>query len=201
MPLYLPRSFSHSRRRISWRFFAALIVLLLAAALIATACHHRAQNRHYREFLDALAMRESSDNYTAVNSLGYLGRYQLGGMALQDAGFKDAAGSWTATAARHGVHSKEDFLATPAAQDAAVTAYHRRLCRYIRNYELEEYLGTQYCGVEVTRSGLLAASHLVGAKALAEALASGEPVYDGNRVPASEYMQLLAGYRIGKVWK
>ncbi|WP_425409006.1 hypothetical protein [Hyphococcus sp.] len=40
----------------------------------------------YDDFFDALGLRESSDNYQAVNSAGFLGRYQLGEPALIDVG-------------------------------------------------------------------------------------------------------------------
>ncbi len=41
----------------------------------------------YAEFLAALRMRESSGDYAAVNTLGYLGAYQFGEAALVDLGF------------------------------------------------------------------------------------------------------------------
>ena len=41
----------------------------------------------YADFLNALGQRESSGNYQAVNSVGYLGKYQVGEAALIDAGY------------------------------------------------------------------------------------------------------------------
>lgn len=55
-----------------------------------------------------------------------LGRHQLTPLALRDLGWKDAAGGWTALAARHGVGSDAEYLASPAAQEAAMGAYLRR---------------------------------------------------------------------------
>lgn len=174
---------------------AAICAALLLVCILAIS------GNGYDDFLNGLAMRESSDDYEAVNQFGYMGRYQLGELALQDAGFQDEFGNWTDFAASFGVTSDEDFLASPEAQDEAVRLYHAKLCSYIKAYGLDEYLGTQYCGVKVTKSGLLAACHLVGVKSMRDALARGEQVYDGNQVPASEYMELFSGYNIAKVWK
>lgn len=47
-------------------------------------------NRNYQDYLAALARRESGgqpDPYRAVNRAGYLGKYQMGELALIDAGF------------------------------------------------------------------------------------------------------------------
>ena len=67
-------------------------------------------------------------------------------------------------------------------------------------YGLDSYIGTVYCGVEVTRSGLLAACHLVGVGNMRDALPTGAIKYDGNGVPASQYMDLFGGYDISEVW-
>lgn len=154
----------------------------------------------YDDFLDALGMRESSDDYTKVNRYRYLGRYQMGRSALEDAGFRDEDGAWTSLANSYGIYSEDDYLHSPAGQDAAVTAYHEKLCGYIRAYGLDEYIGETYCGVEVTQSGLLAACHLVGITGLRRGLVNGQHVYDGNHTPAAEYMELFAGYDISAVW-
>lgn len=176
------------------------IVLILLAAFLLVPEEAQITGTDYRAFLDALAMRESSDNYEKVNRYGYMGRYQMGRSALEDAGFRYEGGGWTPLANSYGIYDQEDFLHCPAGQDAAVEAFHTRVCAYIRHYGLDAYIGSTYCGVQVTRSGLLAACHLVGIGGMIEGLQSGEPVYDGNRVPASEYMELFAGYDISAVW-
>ena len=180
-------------RRILTIFGSIAAVLFITILLIPA-------EKGYDEFLDALGFRESTDNYALVNSYGYMGRYQMGGMALKEAGFKDADGAWTALANSYGVYSKDDFLHSPDAQNIAVAAYHTKVCSYIRAYRLDRYIGSTYCGVEVTRSGLLAACHLVGVGSLKKALASGTHAYDGNRTTASEYMKKFGGYDISQVW-
>ena len=43
--------------------------------------------------------------------------------------------------------------------------------------------------------------HLVGIGGVMEGLETGEPVVDGNKTPASEYMERFAGYDISAVWE
>ena len=184
-----------------------LVVLFLVLALVppvkpvpSVEVTEEAALPDYYAFLDALAMRESTDNYQAVNRYNYLGRYQLGAPALKDAGFMDKKGRWTSKANQYGIYTQRDFLFSQVGQDAAVAAYHKKLCDYIRYYGLSDYLGQTYCEVPVTHSGLLAACHLVGVGSMKKALASGKATYDGNRVPASEYMELFGGYDVSVVW-
>jgi len=42
---------------------------------------------NYFDFSDAIRFRESTDNYTAINQFGFIGGYQMGEMALIDAGY------------------------------------------------------------------------------------------------------------------
>ena len=154
----------------------------------------------YTDFTNAIGAKESSNNYQAKNQYGYLGRYQMGTSALQDAGFKDSSGAWNSTANSYGVYSDVDFLNNPTCQDAAIKNYHTKVCGYIRSYGMDSYIGTMYCGVEVTQSGLLAACHLVGVGEMNTALANGAVVWDANGTEASEYMNSFGGYDISGVW-
>ena len=191
------------KKALAWMRRHTIAVLVgIACALFVFLLLVPGQERSggYDDFLDALGFRESTDNYALVNRYGYMGRYQMGGLALEEAGFRDADG-WTELAHSYGIYDQTDFLNCPEGQDAAVKAYHEVVCSYIRYYGLDFYIGTEYCGVEVTRSGLLASCHLVGIGSMMLALSSGEPAYDGNHTPASEYMELFAGYNISEVWK
>lgn len=174
------------------------IILLLVICFCVVRCASGKKN--YSDFLDDLGFRESSNDYGAENRFGYLGRYQMGKLALQEAGFLDSDGEWTSLANSYGIYSKSDFLNSQEGQEAAIRACHRKLCEYIRHYSLDQYVGKMYFGVKVTQSGLLAACHLVGAPSLKKAFQKNEMVYDGNQVPASEYMELFGGYDISEVW-
>jgi hypothetical protein len=107
---------------------------------------------------------ESGGNYSAVNQLGYLGKYQMGAPALIDQGFvkpgttnsglTDPA-NWTG---KDGVTSKEAFLAAPDIQEKAMDG------NLQANYNALMKKGT------INRdtpnediSGKLAVAHLLGA--------------------------------------
>jgi hypothetical protein len=133
-------------------------------------------------FRDRIAASESSvgrsdQGYGARNpASGALGRYQFLAEALRDMGWKDAQDGWTGTAARHGVRSDADFLANPAAQEAAMDGYLRRAEQQLdRNGSLAQ-AGTTLTGLDgqalrLTEAGLVAAAHRRGAGSVARYLA------------------------------
>ncbi|HEX3701397.1 MAG TPA: hypothetical protein VHV27_12080, partial [Phenylobacterium sp.] len=158
----------------------------------------------YSDFFVALGHIESGDNYSFVSAPGYLGYYQFAEETLQAAGFYvgdatsalDFTGQWTPLAASYGVHDKASFLASPAAQDAAATLWFQKVDADIQTLGLEKYEGQTLNGVQITGSGLLAGTHLVGVWALKTYLESGGLTVptDGNGEPVSAYIQTFAGY-------
>ena len=132
-----------------------------------------------------LGIAESSDDYTAESPSGsYLGRYQMGTMALQDAEVLDADGNW------EGGSSREEFLNDPQAQDYAFTRYTAKNLKAIKNKKLDERVGTEFRGVKVTLKGLQAAAHLVGVTGLANMFKTGRIPTDGNGTKALSYLQM-----------
>jgi len=130
-----------------------------------------------QEFRDRLAAEESRDQqnqgYSAKNAQGYLGRYQLGTLALIDAGFKDRSGKWTG---KHGVRNDADFLNDPQAQEKALVDYHLAQRRQLRNLGASRFIGQRIQGlyqgprgqhprasITITEAGLAAAAHREGA--------------------------------------
>jgi hypothetical protein len=107
---------------------------------------------------------ESGGNYSAVNSIGYVGKYQFGYPALIDGGYVKGScksnaqlnnpNNWTG---KNGIDSLQAFLNSPAEQEAAMCAYTKR------NY-------TAMCKLGAVTSeqppedvaGMLAVSHLLG---------------------------------------
>lgn len=142
-------------------------------------------------FYDELGEKESSNNYSAQNGSNYLGKYQLGEAALVDAGYvapdgnlydNNYSGGWTG---KDGVNSSSDFLNSPEAQELAVRELHKKYWQTIKNLGLDDYIGTTVNGVEITKSGLIAGSHLVGVggvKTFLESNGTNVPV-DGNGTP------------------
>ncbi|MEW6609774.1 MAG: hypothetical protein AB1414_20405 [bacterium] len=66
---------------------------------------------NFEAFMAAVRQRESSDNYGIMNNFGFAGAYQLGELAMIDAGFyekdgtskNDWTGEWTQKAKDMGV--------------------------------------------------------------------------------------------------
>ena len=119
----------------------------------------------FKAYKDQLAGIEAKGltgeaSYQVVSGSGtYLGRYQMGHLALVDAGFKDSAGNWTTLAREYGVTSNQDFLANPQAQDVALRRYADRNAEYLVASNADLRIGSTAGGVAVTGAGLLLASH------------------------------------------
>lgn len=104
---------------------------------------------------------------------GALGRYQMLPIALRDIGWMDASGGWTSRAAAAGVRSTADFLARPAAQEAAMADYLRRAEQQLSANGALDKAGRRLRGLDgqpilLTRTGLVAAAHRQGAGAVAK---------------------------------
>jgi len=157
----------------------------------------------YADFLAAIAQRESSMNPSAVNGLGYVGLFQMGTMAMTDAGYytpngtsnNSWQGSWTG---KGGVTSLSQLESNPDLQIQAINAYYQKVEGYISSYGLNQYVGQTIDGVQVTPSGLVAGAQLVGIGALQKYLNSGGAYVpkDGNGVPITQYIQQFAGYSL-----
>ncbi|WMS42857.1 calcium-binding protein [Acuticoccus sp. MNP-M23] len=156
----------------------------------------------YSDYFDALAMRESSDNYAAVSSLGYLGRYQLSEPALQEIGYyagdstaaQDFVGRWTG---RGGINSKADFLGSPAVQDAAAREYTAWNWDTLSQYGYNVYAGQTLNGHRMTLSGILGATWLVGFAGMRAFLDSGgtSARADGYGTSMLEYLSLFNDFQ------
>lgn len=158
----------------------------------------------YSDFLSALRLRESSGDYSVVNSLGYLGAYQFGEAALVDLGFviRDANPYDNTFSAgftgKLGIASATEFLASPEAQDAAALEWMPLMWRYLEAVGADGALGHVIDGTLLTASGLLAGAHLLGAGTVRDWAMSygGLEVSDGYGTPIGEYIALFGGYEI-----
>jgi len=163
------------------------------------------------DFYDALAQRESSNDPTAVNTFGYLGLYQMGELAMMDAVWyaeaasiatskNDWIGAWLAGAQANGVTSKESYLAHTPAQNVAVRRYHDQVWNYMNDLGLVGREGDELNGVTITRSGLIAACHLLGCGTVDEYLEAAETgddeetAADAFGTTIEEYLTLFANY-------
>ena len=151
------------------------------------------QNLDYVEFLEILATRESSGDYSAHNKGSeFLGRYQIGSSTFEQIGFKDSNGRWTDLAKSLGVTSEETYLKSEIAQEVAVLFALRWDYQYLISNGDQKYIGTTVDGVVLTESGLIAGMHLVGNGDMHKVLngdRSWEKTKDGNETPALKYVE------------
>ena len=99
----------------------------------------------YVAFKEAIAFKESQGNYAAVNTLGYLGKYQFGVTTLELLGIKNP----------------ELFLKSPELQEKAFLANMKRN-KWVLRRDIKRFVGQKMDGILVTESGILAAAHLAG---------------------------------------
>ena len=159
-----------------------------------TAWH---KNVMYEKYLHAIGNRESNNDYARVNSLGYLGRFQMGEAALTDVGFytkddtpkNDWKGFWTQVSKKFNVNSKETFLKNHKAQNYAIESYLKKQWGYIKHFNLDKSLYSKINGITITPSGLLAAAHLVGVGKVVQYFKS-----NGRYIPKDDYNTSLEEY-------
>jgi hypothetical protein len=153
--------------------------LLIALTDISNAMSHA-------QFSKKLGFLESRNNYKAVNSLGYLGKYQFGGAALIDLGYKTNKHKWTC---KHKICSKQDFLNNKKIQEKALIKWVSILKKYLKSKGSYRYIGKKFKNIKITEWGLIGASHLVGAGAVNKMLKTKKVPKDGNGVKATKYLK------------
>jgi hypothetical protein len=109
--------------------------------------------KNLRKFKEALAARESGNDWKQYNPYGYIGKFQFGQAALEITGY--------------GHIKYSDFKKNPSifpekdqekAMDSLLRINLKLLQNYIAQFEGREILDS----VKITRTGLLAAAHLSG---------------------------------------
>ena len=150
-------------------------------------------NEEWNKYCTVLGKKESGNNYSIVNPLGFSGRWQFGRLALIDGGYvkpggsgggaPSAASSWTG---KDGISSREAWLANKAAQDAAMVVYTQSHFRsFIKNGALKE------SSSKPRVAGLLAASHLMGVGG-AMKMINGDVMADANGTTTTTYYKMLS---------
>ena len=132
-------------------------------------------------FLSAIGRKESSNNYTAVNRWGYMGKYQFGRKTLDGLGYSHI--------------TNEEFLSTPSIQEEAMMKL-LQSNKYILRREIRRYSGTAINGVYITESGLLAAAHLAGPGNVRMFLKDNINVRDGFGTSLVNYLDYFSNYPI-----
>ena len=148
--------------------------------------------RNLEHFLYDIGFRESSGRYGVVNSHGYMGKFQFSPRLLWRLGFKV---------------TQEEFLSSPELQrEAMITLLNHNkdvLKRVIDLYDgerFDELIITDYsCIIEtyiVTKSGILAAAHLIGPYRTRLFLEDRIDSSDGYGTTVTEYLYSFSGYTL-----
>lgn len=195
----------HNMRKMTLKRIGALLLagmLLLCGTIPETKTDIRAEafensdyTDDYGEFLYSIGRTESGNSY-AAESGQFLGYWQMGNAALQEAGFLDSSGNWTELAAAFGITSRETFLTSEAGQDYAVLAYHKRVYHYAKYMGVESYIGSNVNGVNMNFAGMIVAAHALGVGGLKKLIETGTSGNSSNDSVALLYMENYGVYNI-----
>ena len=137
-------------------------------------------------FLEAIARFESNDRYDVVNPYGFLGRYQFSPTTIRHLGYDIL---------------NEDFLRNARLQDEIMLAYMRENYVSLRPY-IEEYNNTNYKGMYITTSSILAGAHFAGAMGMKRFLLNkldSIGTVDANGMTLRRYMTKFSDYNVEEV--
>ncbi|MEM8999923.1 MAG: hypothetical protein AAGB24_06635 [Bacteroidota bacterium] len=138
----------------------------------------------YHGFKEALAFKESRGDYSVVNTLGYMGKYQFGKGTLQ----------------LMGVNDPQKFLEDPILQEKVFQLNVARN-KWILRRDIKRFVGKRINGTVITESGIIASSHLAGAGNVKKYLRSyGQNDFsDAYGSTIAYYMKKFRGYDISSV--
>jgi len=135
-------------------------------------------------FKEAVAFKESQGNYTTVNTLGYVGKYQFGAGTLK----------------LMGVDDMNEFINDPELQE---TLFKMNVARnkWILRRDIKRFVGKKINGTLVTESGIAAAAHLAGAGNVKKYLRSyGQQDFsDAYGSTIAYYIKRFRGYDISQI--
>jgi len=135
-------------------------------------------------FKEALAFKESQGNYSSVNTLGYLGKYQFGANTLK----------------LMGVNDTKLFLENPMVQENIFELNVSRN-KWILRRDIKRFVDKKINGVVITESGIVAAAHLAGAGNVKKYLRSyGQMDFsDAYGSTVAYYMKKFGGYDVSQI--
>lgn len=138
-------------------------------------------NDEDKEYLVKLANRESSYNPTIINRFGYEGLYQFGDDALKTVGM-----------------TRQNLRSGTLNQHTAALRLAEANERTLWNLA-SQYIGKDYRGVKVTKNGIRAAAHLLGAgsvqdwfRGTTKSKIAKKGFVDGNGTHITEYFRMFA---------
>jgi len=149
--------------------------------------------KDFEAFALAVRNRESSNNYQAVNSLGYLGAYQFGLARLCDLGYTKRKPNTTGYGHENfewvNPYTQEMFLTDNELQDKIFKEHVDNLkSRLLKLYK-------DKLDYKITISGLVMGAHLGGIGSVKKFF-DNEDVSDAYGTSVGEYIRQFSGYNI-----
>lgn len=140
-----------------------------------------------QEYKNRLSYLESSNDWTVVNRLGYIGKYQFGQMALKELGIELKPSKFK---------NNPDLLPENI-QDSLIVEYIKLNKRYLGDY-IDKYVGETINDIKITSSGIFAACHLVGYRKVKMWLDSNgnRNFFDGNGISLEKYLNHFSDLEI-----
>jgi len=132
------------------------------------------------DFLNDIAYKESTNRHYIVNQYGYMGKYQFSYHLIKRLGFDV---------------TRREFIDDPMLQDEVMMSLLKHNKKILNSF-VNKYDGVTINGNEITKSGILAAAHLVGPHRTRRYLQYGEVSQDGNGTLITEYLHDFSGYSL-----
>lgn len=145
------------------------------------------KEKELNKFLFHLALRESGNDWKSINKWGYFSKYQFHTTTLETLGI-------------YGINTKNfrknPYIFPESQQEIAVKLLLKYNKRRLKSYY--KYIGCTINNIYITESGLLAASHLVGAGRVIKFLESeGDYDYsDALGTKLTDYLNEFKNYQI-----
>ncbi len=135
--------------------------------------------------IDHLGFKEGSGNWTSINQINCMGKFQFHPETLKTLGY--------------GNIKPDDFKRNPNIFPEELQE--RVIRELIRSNELVlsrylDYVGKVMFGVTITKSGLIGAAHLAGAGGVISFLTTGYIAMDANGTTVLDYLREFAGFDI-----
>ena len=177
------------KRFTTFIFFISLYLNLLAPVTshdrltsILSSIKEQALQQEWLRWKQLLAFKESSDRWQIVNPQGCIGKYQFRIATLHSLGFKNITLE----------NFKHTF--TPDIQEQALEKLIHANELSLQHFK--QYIGKTVRGILITKSGLLAASHLAGIGSVAKFLKSAYNASDCNNTSVRDYLQQFSHFNL-----
>jgi hypothetical protein len=141
--------------------------------------------REFKRWKNDLAFKESGGDWTSYNSKGCIGMYQFKIITLRQLGYSEIT---------FGKFRSDPGIFSEVLQEEALRALISVNTIALRRFE--PYIGQTIGGVLITRSGLLAATHLGGIRSVRLFLTRNKNMKDSNGTSIRQYLIKFQGYKI-----